>query len=37
VTQQVAVVWTFDRDTLVGGRSFSSRADALEAAGLGDG
>jgi ketosteroid isomerase-like protein len=34
VTQQVGVVWTFDRDTLVGGRLFSSRADALEAVGL---
>jgi ketosteroid isomerase-like protein len=34
VTQQVGVVWTLDHDTLVGGKSFTSRAAALEAGGV---
>ena len=34
VTQQMGVVWTYDRETLVGGKSFASRTAALEAVGL---
>lgn len=34
VAQQGAVLVTFDRGTLVSGRSFASKAEALEAAGL---
>jgi ketosteroid isomerase-like protein len=33
VAQEFAVVWTFDGDAVVRARSFTSRADALEAAG----
>jgi ketosteroid isomerase-like protein len=33
VSQKVGVVWTFEHDTLVGGKSFSSPAAALEAVG----
>jgi ketosteroid isomerase-like protein len=33
VAQKFAVVWTFDGDAVVRARSFTSRADALEAAG----
>jgi ketosteroid isomerase-like protein len=33
VAQEFAVVWTFDGDAIVRARSFTSRADALEAAG----
>jgi ketosteroid isomerase-like protein len=33
VAQEFAVVWTFDGDTVVRARSFTSRADALEATG----
>jgi ketosteroid isomerase-like protein len=33
VAQEFAVVWTFDGDTVVRARSFTSRAEALEAAG----
>ncbi|MQA72811.1 MAG: hypothetical protein GEU88_00390 [Solirubrobacterales bacterium] len=33
VAQQLAAVWTFDGDRAVRARSFTSRADALEAAG----
>jgi ketosteroid isomerase-like protein len=36
VTQEFAVVWTFDGDKVVRARSFTSRADALEAAELSD-
>jgi ketosteroid isomerase-like protein len=34
VTQHFAVVWTFQEETIVSGRSFASRAEALEAVGL---
>jgi ketosteroid isomerase-like protein len=34
VSQQVAFVWTFEDEKIVRGKSFTSRADALEAAGL---
>jgi ketosteroid isomerase-like protein len=34
VAQEFAVVWTFDGGTVVRARSFTSRADALEAVGL---
>ena len=34
VTQRVGIVWTFEGETLVRGQSFTSRAAALEAAGL---
>jgi ketosteroid isomerase-like protein len=34
VTQQLGVVWTFNQDTLVAGKSFASRAASLEAVGL---
>ena len=34
VAQQGAVLVTFDRGTLVSGKSFASKAEALEAAGL---
>ena len=34
VTQEFAVVWTFDGEKVVRARSFTSRAEALEAAGL---
>ncbi|MFL5875683.1 MAG: nuclear transport factor 2 family protein [Solirubrobacteraceae bacterium] len=34
VSQQVGIVWTFDHDTLIRGKSFSSRAAALAAVGL---
>jgi ketosteroid isomerase-like protein len=34
VAQEFAVVWTFDGDTAVRARSFTSRTEALEAAGL---
>jgi ketosteroid isomerase-like protein len=34
VSQQVAMVWTFEDDRIVRGKSFTSRAEALEAAGL---
>lgn len=34
VSQQIAVVWTFDGNQVVRGKSFTSRAEALEAAGL---
>ena len=33
VAQEFAVVWTFDGDTVVRARSFTSRTEALEAAG----
>lgn len=33
ITQQVAIVWTFDGDQMVRGESFASRAEALEAVG----
>jgi ketosteroid isomerase-like protein len=33
VAQEFAVVWTFDGETVVCARSFTSRAEALEAAG----
>jgi ketosteroid isomerase-like protein len=36
VAQQGAVLFRFDGDKLVWGRSFASRAEALEAAGLGE-
>jgi ketosteroid isomerase-like protein len=36
VVQEFAVVWTFDGDRVVRARSFTSRADALEAAGAPD-
>ena len=31
VTQQLAVIWTFEGDTAVRARSFASKAEALEA------
>jgi hypothetical protein len=34
VAQQGAVLFTFDGSTLVSGKSFASRAEALEAAGI---
>jgi ketosteroid isomerase-like protein len=34
VSQQVGIVWTFDHDMLIRGKSFSSRAAALAAVGL---
>jgi ketosteroid isomerase-like protein len=34
VSQQVAFVWTFEGGKIVRGKSFTSRAEALEAAGL---
>jgi ketosteroid isomerase-like protein len=34
VAQEFAVVWTFDGDAVVRARSFTSRTDAVEAAGL---
>ncbi len=34
VSQRVAMVWTFEDDRIVRGKSFTSRAEALEAAGL---
>jgi ketosteroid isomerase-like protein len=34
VSQHVAMVWTFDEGRIVRGKSFTSRAEALEAAGL---
>ena len=34
VSQQVAMLWTFEDETLVRGKSFTSRAEALEAAAL---
>ena len=34
VSQQVAIVWTFEDGRIVRGKSFTSRAEALEAAGL---
>jgi ketosteroid isomerase-like protein len=34
VSQQVAMVWTFVGGRIVHGRSFTTRAEALEAAGL---
>jgi ketosteroid isomerase-like protein len=34
VAQELAVVWTFEGDRAVRARSFTSRAEALEAAGL---
>jgi ketosteroid isomerase-like protein len=34
IAQQGAVLFSFDGSTLVSGKSFASRADALEAAGL---
>ena len=33
-SQQVAMVWTFEDGRIVRGKSFTSRAEALEAAGL---
>ena len=33
VAQEFAVLWTFDGETVVRARSFTSRAEALEAAG----
>ena len=33
VAQEFAVLWTFDCETVVRARSFTSRAEALEAAG----
>jgi ketosteroid isomerase-like protein len=34
VTQQIAGVWTFEEDRAIWGKSFASRAEALEAVGL---
>jgi ketosteroid isomerase-like protein len=34
VAQRVAIVYTFEDDRIVRGKSFTSRAEALEAAGL---
>jgi ketosteroid isomerase-like protein len=34
VSQELAVVWTFDGDQALRARSFTSRAEALETAGL---
>jgi len=34
VSQELAIVWTFEEGKIVRGRSFKSRAEALEAAGL---
>jgi ketosteroid isomerase-like protein len=36
VTQHFAVVWTFQEDIIVWGKSFASRAEALEAVGRRD-
>ena len=34
VSQQVAIIWTFQDERVVRGKSFTSRAEALDAAGL---
>ena len=34
VSQQVAIVWTFEEGQIVRGKSFASRTEALEACGL---